>query len=258
MWDGRYLPFNYTTATGYSKWLNINGINRFWSDFDPQYNVRFIVRLAGWVNEPCPAQWMFGSSQIQCEYAFHGRQSQSTCCPHALTTPGQLPPDCGCRDDVAGTPYRMAYLPAQSKIDVTTFEFNVATLDPRYPADPDGAPDINNGVAVQCQGMALKRLSIAIFYRLAVIDVRFNGYLLDFQYDDHPDPTQKWLTILDLDLSVSDFSLYTPVGLQVRVQGTPLELCPASSLYGSQASCEYFIFGLSNYQTCCPHTVSSW
>ena len=201
MWDGRYLPFNYTTATGYSKWLNINGINRFWSDFDPQYNVRFIVRLAGWVNEPCPAQ---------------------------------------------------------SKIDVTTFEFNVATLDPRYPADPDGAPDINNGVAVQCQGMALKRLSIAIFYRLAVIDVRFNGYLLDFQYDDHPDPTQKWLTILDLDLSVSDFSLYTPVGLQVRVQGTPLELCPASSLYGSQASCEYFIFGLSNYQTCCPHTVSSW
>ena len=53
-----YYPWH---GTGYRKWLTINDINGFWSDFDPQYNVRFIVRLPGWVNEPCPAQWVFGS-----------------------------------------------------------------------------------------------------------------------------------------------------------------------------------------------------
>lgn len=85
--------------------------------------------LQGWINEPCPAQWMFGDNHVTCEYVLHGVQSQYTCCPHGLTTKGPYAPDCGCRDDLTETPYRMAYQQTNSTDDSTTYTLNLALVE---------------------------------------------------------------------------------------------------------------------------------
>ena len=56
LWEGtRIMDFNITPATNYSNWLNINDINRFYTDFDPNVTVPLTIILQGYVNEPCPA-----------------------------------------------------------------------------------------------------------------------------------------------------------------------------------------------------------
>lgn len=39
------MAWNTTPHTAYSKWLNINGINRYFTDFDPNYPARFTVKF---------------------------------------------------------------------------------------------------------------------------------------------------------------------------------------------------------------------
>ncbi len=60
----------------------------------------------------------------------HGQQSAYTCCPHGVTTRGPDLETCGCRDDVTETPYRLAYTKSDTDGVVTSFTFNLATVDP--------------------------------------------------------------------------------------------------------------------------------
>ncbi len=86
--------------------------------------------MQGYINEVCPATWQWGSQTPVCEYVFHGQQSAYTCCPHGLTIRGHAPESCGCRDDLAETPYRMAYTSESSDGVTTTFNFKIAAIDP--------------------------------------------------------------------------------------------------------------------------------
>ncbi|KAG2439400.1 hypothetical protein HXX76_004757 [Chlamydomonas incerta] len=258
-WEDRIMAFNTTPATDYSKWLNINGINRFINDFDPNRPTKFKVTVKGYVNELCPAGWLLDAGgKVICEYALHGTQSDHSCCPHDITRPGQEEPDCGCRDDLAGTPYRLGYQLAGVAPNRTMFNFDMAKVDPAAAADFDGAPDKNFGLDVDCGGMSVKSISFAIHKNINVKDVIFNGFNYTWQYEPYTDTT-KWLRILDLDYNPADFPASAPIPLQVLTTGPAVtELCPAASQYNSQAACEYFIFGRSNDSECCPVGVTSW
>ena len=152
------MPFNLTPATNYSNWLNIEGINRFLTDFDPALATPLTIVMAGWVNEPCPAQWLLHHpGGPLCEYVLHGREGQQTCCPMGLTTPGTRPDSCGCRDDLDQTPFRMGYelesqAPSEADASVTmsTFNFNVARVNAMIGNDFDGY-DMDMGEAVRAE-----------------------------------------------------------------------------------------------------------
>lgn len=257
-WEGRVMDFNTTVATDYSKWLNINGINRFVSDFDPSVPARFLITVASYVRELCPAGWLFdaGGATI-CEYALHGTQGLHTCCPHHITTPGTIVDDCGCRDDLPGTPYRLGYSPAAADANSTLFSFNLAAVDPNAVRDFDGAPDINQGLAVDCSAMGIKSVTFAVFKDLEVLAVLFNGFQYAWQIEPYT-PTANWLKVLGIDYAASDFTPGQLVPLDVVVKGARPEMCPASALSGSQASCEYLVYGLDGYSKCCPRGVTSW
>lgn len=259
-WDERIMPFNTTSHTSYSKWLNINGINRFVTDFDPNHDLRFTVKLRGWINEPCPAQWEWGNNHITCEYVLHGRQSQFTCCPHGLTSKGPYSEDCGCRDDLTETPYRLGYVrdAANDATDTTTFNFNIAMVDPWRSQDFDGV-DFNIGSEVNCSGMNIKDLKLEVFNHMEVVDVTFNGARLDWQLTPNS-PYSSWLWLLGVDYTQELFVPYVPMMVSITVRGSDAtELCPASAVFGSSASCEYVVSGLSgpNYDQCCPKSVTS-
>lgn len=74
--EGRLMPWNYTFSTNTSRWLNINGINRFYTDFDAVRPLQVEVYLMGYINEPCPAQAKYDAPGLYCQYVFHGVQSQ--------------------------------------------------------------------------------------------------------------------------------------------------------------------------------------
>lgn len=146
-WGDRLMAFNTTIATNTSKWLNVYGINRFLTDFDVNHPAELTVTLAGWVSEPCPAQATYGAPGVYCEYAFHGVQSQYTCCPLGFTGQATVADTCGCRDDLSLTPYRMAYsraAEAGASLDLnaaaaSTFDFNLALVDVQFEEDFEGA-----------------------------------------------------------------------------------------------------------------------
>ena len=56
LWGNRIMPFNFSSATNTSRWLNIYNINRFITDFDPVNPAVITIVMTGYVNEPCPAQ----------------------------------------------------------------------------------------------------------------------------------------------------------------------------------------------------------
>ena len=258
-WEERVMSFNTTPATDYSKWLNINGINRFLTDFDPAKPTRFTIKVAGSVHEPCPASWLFDAGgAVICEYALHGTQGSHTCCPHHITEMGSLEPDCGCRDDVPETPYRLGYNPLGLNATATLFSFDLAKVDPAASADFDGVPDKNLGVEANCTSMGLKSVSFAVHPDLEVTDVVFNGFSYDWQFEPYS-ASAKWLKVLDIDYQPKDFPDGEPVNLGILVKGLRREMCPASGMFGSQASCEYLLYGLAaEYAECCPHGVTTW
>lgn len=55
--------------------------------------------------------------------------SQWSCCPLGLTGWGPDGETCGCRDDVAGTPYRIGYVEGVANASATTYTFNLASVD---------------------------------------------------------------------------------------------------------------------------------
>jgi hypothetical protein len=148
LWDNRIMPWNTTFATNSSKWLNINDINRFLPDFDPRRPAQLIVKMRGWINEPCPAQQTYQAPFVYCEYAFHGTDSQFLCCPLGFTGRGQQPDICGCRDDLDETPYRMAFVQEAGSPTTSTFHFSLASVTMQG-SDFDG-PDFDFGVMVSC------------------------------------------------------------------------------------------------------------
>jgi hypothetical protein len=86
-WGERIMSWNTTPYTDNSVWLNVNGINRFLSDFDPQRPVPLTVTVAGVVREMCPASGIFDSvGLVICEYALHGTQVR-----HQRTTRAPTP-----------------------------------------------------------------------------------------------------------------------------------------------------------------------
>ncbi|GAX81198.1 hypothetical protein CEUSTIGMA_g8631.t1, partial [Chlamydomonas eustigma] len=261
--EDRVLPFNITPATNYSNWLNINDINKFLSDFNPMVPASLTVVLEGWINEPCPASWLFNHPAPLCEYVFHGEEGQVTCCPLGLTQKGQPPESCGCRDDLDQSPYRMAYSIETQADDTSTFEFSVAMIgvgqDLNQP-DFDGY-DTDFGVAVNCSAMTIKDIKIAIWSYVNVTSVTFNTAVLDYQFT-YNNPQSNWLWILGVDYSVTDFELQVPLSLSVTIEGSYYELCPASDYFGSQSSCEYIVTGYQPtapfYEGCCPHGVTAY
>ena len=148
LWEDRIMPFNITPATNYSNWLNINGINRFLADFDTKVATPLAVILEGWINEPCPAQWLFDHPKPICEYVIHGREGQNTCCPMGLTTPGTPASPCGCRDDLDQTPFRMGYELESQSGGTSTFNFNVAMVSNALQGTDSDGYDMDLGVPV--------------------------------------------------------------------------------------------------------------
>lgn len=213
-WEGRILPFNTTAHTDYSKWLNINGINRFFTDFDVDHPTQFTVTFKGWINEPCPAQWQFNNRHIMCEYVLHGRQSQDTCCPHGLTTKGPFMEDCGCRDDTTETPYRMAYQSANSTEETTTYILNLALVEAWRTQDFDGV-DFQFTQEVNCSAMTVTNIKLDVFSYHEIIAVRFNNATLDWQLTPNT-PFSNWLWVLGVDYTVDDLIPYRPVTVEVR------------------------------------------
>lgn len=73
-----------------------------------------------------------------------------------------------------------------------------------------------------------------------------------------------------MDYQPSQLDLYTPVGLTVTVAGASpdvTQLCPASAVFGSSASCEWVVAGTpgpttgtvgGSYDLCCPKGVTSY
>jgi hypothetical protein len=57
------------------------------------------------------------------------------------------------------------------------------------------------------------------------------------------DAESVWLWLLGVDYTINDLVAYVPVNVTVTVAGDPSvpELCPASSFFGSQSSCQYLI-----------------
>ncbi|KXZ52064.1 hypothetical protein GPECTOR_10g1087 [Gonium pectorale] len=259
-WEDRRMDFNLTFATDYSNWLNINGINRFINDFDPNLPTYFKIVVDGYVRELCPAGHILGAGgAFICEYVLHGVQGNHTCCPHDITRPGSRPADCGCRDDLAGTPYRLGYQLGGVVRNETIFNFDLAKIDPSAALDFDGAPDKQFGLDVNCADMAIKYVSFVVNADLEVKDISFNGFNYTWQFEPYTSRT-KWLKVLDLDYRPSDFPADKPVHLQVLVKGnTTTELCPAASQFSSQASCEYVLYGLSSEKLeCCPVGLTTW
>ncbi|GFH06330.1 predicted protein [Haematococcus lacustris] len=262
-WDGRVLPFNTTPATSTSQWLNIHNVNRYFSDFDSHNPVSLAVTFQGWINEPCPAQPSFNSQQITCEYALHGHQSTTSCCPHGLTTSGPAPGGCGCRDDLSETPYRIMYTSETTADDesTTTFNFNLALVDSSMSQDFDGV-DSDLNAEVNCSAMGIRDLKLAIFSSMEVVEVSVNNAVLDWQLTPNT-PYSQWLWLLGVDYAMTDLQPYQPVPLKVVVRGggsDVTELCPASSVFGSASSCEYIVTGTSGpgHAECCPKGVSSY
>lgn len=270
MWGTRQMSFNVTSSTDYSNWLNINNIDRFITDFDPADPVKFTLTLRGFVREPCPGTMIFETSAAPvCQYVLHGRQSAYTCCPLGFTGRGRPEDECGCRDDLAETPFRLAYtLAGGAPSDQSMFNFDLARVDPKAVKDYDMQwPDHNvtrdfsavSGLEVACGGMNIKDLVFAVHADTEVVDVAFNGFNYTYQFEAHSDPKAKWLRVLDLDYSTWHLSATRAAPLSVVVKGSPRELCPASSLFGSQAACHYFILGKNEaYDECCPASVTSW
>ncbi len=144
------MPFNITPATNTSNWLFINGINKFLADFNPNVPTPFEVIFKGWINEPCTASWIFNHPKPICEFVLHGTEGDNACCPLGLTTPGELPGTCGCRDDLDQTPYRMAYeLATLSPVGTTTFNFSIARVDAMLNSDDFDGYDVDNNVPVR-------------------------------------------------------------------------------------------------------------
>jgi hypothetical protein len=165
--------------------------------------------------------------------------------------------DCGCRDDLAGTPYRLGYDLAGVAPNATMFNFDLSKVDPAASVDFDGAPDLNSGSEVSCGGMGIKSISFAIRKDVTVSGVIFNGFNYTYQTEPYT-ASAKWLRILDLDYSPADLP-EGPVPLQVLATGPGLtELCPAASSFGTQAACQYLIYGLSGDDECCPVGVTGW
>ncbi|GFR43382.1 hypothetical protein Agub_g4456 [Astrephomene gubernaculifera] len=258
-WEERIMDFNVTEATDYSNWLNVNGINRFVNDFDPNAPTKFKVTVRGHVRELCPAGWLFDASgAFMCEYALHGSQGNHTCCPHFITEPGTYEPDCGCRDDTAGTPYLLGYQLAGEGDNQTVFNFDLAQVNSSALVDFDGAPDLEFGVDVDCSGMGVKSITFAVNPDIEVQNVVFNGFNYSWQFEPYTDGA-KWLKVLDIDYRPADFPSGQPVLLQVVAKGSGVsELCSAASQFGSQASCQYYIYGLSGYDECCPSGITTW
>lgn len=262
--QGRILPWNVTEATSYAKWLNIYDINSFISDFDPANPTQLTIVLDGSVNEPCPAQWLYSyPSGTYCEYAFHGRQSQFSCCPVGFTgtSPAPVTNTCGCRDDLDQTPYRMGYaLDTQSSAS-STFVFDIALVPSAFQIDYDGF-DLDNGTAVNCSAMPITNIKLNVFSSVQVTSVSFNGALYDFQFTPSGSPYSNWLWILGVDYTVADFTPFQPLNVTITVAGWVSELCPASNYYGSQSSCEYVIVGPSadsgQFDGCCPRGVTAF
>lgn len=216
--------------------------------------------MQGWVNEPCPAQWQFGEEKITCEYVLHGKQSNNTCCPHGLTSKGPYQEDCGCRDDLTETPYRMAYVQHNNTLETTTFTLNMALVEAWRTEDFDGMDfDLNH--EVNCSAMGIKDIKLDIFSYYEVLAVRFNNVTLDYQVTANT-PYSNWLWVLGVDYATRDLLPYTPVTVEVDVRGNSrevTELCPAAAKYGSLSSCEYIVAGWSpNYDECCPKGTTSW
>lgn len=264
------MAFNTSQSTDYSNWLNINGINRFLTDFDPNDPVKFTVYMRGFVREPCPGTMIFESSAAPvCQYVLHGKQSAYTCCPLGFTGRGLKEEECGCRDDLTETPFRLAYtLAGGAPVGQAMFNFDLRRVDPNAVPDFDMQwPDHNitkdisavTGLEVNCGGMNIKDLVFAVHADVQVLDVSFNGFNYTYQFETHSDPKAKWLRILDLDYNTWHLSNTIASPLSVVVQGSQRELCPASSLFGSQANCHYFILGKgADYAECCPASVTSW
>lgn len=257
-WEQRIMEFNTTPATDYSKWLHIKDINRFLPDFDPNAPTKFKITVRGFVRELCPAGWLLGAGgKPICEYVLHGVQGNHTCCPHQVTEASILAPDCGCRDDEAGTPYRLGYSLMAEDPSHTMFNFDMGKVDPNALKDVDGAPDRNFGVDVDCSEMTVKYITLAVHKDVEVEAVIFNGFNYTFQFEPYTDEA-KWLKVLDLDYSPSDFPDKTTIPLQILTTGSCTELCPASSLFASQSSCEYYVFGKSLGSECCPRSTTTW
>jgi hypothetical protein len=257
-WEDRLLDFNITTATNYSSWLNINRINRFINDFDPAYPTKLSIVVRGAVRELCPAAWLFGADgTIMCEYALHGSQGNQTCCPHGITGSMPEPKDCGCRDDLEGTPYRLGYQLAAVGDNQTMFNFDLAKVDPSTSVDFDGSPDKEFGADALCTNMTIHTIAFVVRADVEIQDIIFNGYNYTWQYEAYTDGN-KWLKVLDIAYSASDVSAIKMIPLQVLVKGIVRELCPAASQFSSQASCEYIIYGSAGDSRCCPLGVTSW
>ena len=109
--------------------------------------------------------------------------------------------------------------------------------------------------------MELRDLKLAIYSHLDVLAVTFNGARLDWQFEPHT-PHATWLTVLGIDYSTSDFGAdLAPLNLTVTVRGKTSELCPASSFFGSQGSCEYVMSGYNTAPSrdlCCPKGVTAY
>ncbi len=113
---------------------------------------------------------------------------------------------------------------------------------------------------VNCTTMSIKDIKLSIWSNIVVTQVVFNTAVLDFQYT-YNNPQSNWLWILGVDYAVGEFAPYTPLGLSVTVEGSFLELCPASDYYGSQSSCEYIVSGYQPqpyYPECCPKGVTAF
>ncbi|KAG2490586.1 hypothetical protein HYH03_010980 [Edaphochlamys debaryana] len=259
MWEERIMSFNTTPATDYSDWLNVNGINRFINDFDPNMPVRLKITVKGFVRELCPAGWLLDAGgAVMCEYVLHGTQGDHSCCPHGVTRVSGEPSECGCRDDLPGTPYRLGYqLSGVTANNESLFNFDLGRVNSSAAIDYDGAPDKNFGVDVDCGTMNVKSITFVINKNVKVKAVMFNGFNYSFQYEPYTS-TSKWLKVLDLGYSLTQLPS-GPVHLTVVAEGAVTEMCPAASKFGSQASCEYRIYGVSTaYDLCCPAGVTSW
>lgn len=50
------MPWNYSSATNTTRWLNVWDINRFYPDFDPAHPTGLEITFKGYITEPCPAE----------------------------------------------------------------------------------------------------------------------------------------------------------------------------------------------------------
>lgn len=68
------------------------------------------------------------SSPNACEYAFHGRNELTQCCPHGITKKQGPPEDC-CMDDLEKTPYRVEYVASAFGEESTAMDFQLRVVN---------------------------------------------------------------------------------------------------------------------------------